>query len=87
MEWRILLAFVLLVILLGSVLSIAYEATPAVRNLPDTEINYNTINVNPVAYADADAEADAEDPYDLNAGWSGLYGRSFHFFDSSGNYL
>ena len=86
MEWRILLAFVLLVILLGSVLSIAYEATPAVRNLPDTtEVTYNMINVNPVAYADADA--DAEDPYDLNAGWSGLYGRSFHFFDSSGNYL
>ena len=56
MEWRILLAFVLLVILLGSVLSIAYEATPAVRNLPDTtEVTYNMINVNPVAYADADA--------------------------------
>jgi len=89
MEWRILLAVVFLVILLGSVLSIAYTTTPAVRNLPNKEINYNFVyaNVNPVANADADANANAEDPYDLNAGWTGLYGRSFHFFDSSGNYL
>jgi hypothetical protein len=87
MEWRILLAVVFLVILLGSVLSIAYTTTPARRNLPNKEINYNFIYANANANADAEADADAEDPYDLNAGWSGLYGSSFHFFDSSGNYL
>jgi hypothetical protein len=85
MEWRILLAFVFLGILLASVLSITYTTTPARRNLPNKEINYNFIYTN--VDANANANADAEDPYDLNAGWTGLYGRSFHFFDSSGNYI
>lgn len=80
MEWRILLAFVFLAIMLGSVLSIAYSVTPVVRNLPDTtEVNYNMVNVNPVANVD--------DPYDLNAGWKGFYRDHLHTFDSSGNYI
>ena len=87
MEWRILLAFVLLAILLGSVLSIAYKTTPAVRNLPNnTAINIRGVPIS-LVYSEAEAEAEAEDPYDLNAGWNGFYRDHLHAFDSSGNYL
>ena len=84
MEWRILLAFVLLAILLASVLSIAYVATPAVRNrLDDKKVKYNLLH----AKANANVNEVTDDPYDVNLGWNGLYRHNFHFFDSSGNFI
>ena len=82
MEWLNLLAFVFLSILLGSLLYSQYNTRPMLRNIPDNrEVNYNFV------YKAADADADAEDPYDLNAGWKGFYRDHLHAFDSSGNYL